>query len=278
MAFQKKKPAATVAQDTQVLEVAKTVTLDSTLAKLASAQVDVQKRFGEIQSIFTGKLDELGTVERAIELKHKELADLQGISVVATTLGELQAAVQEAVNKKAETEASVAKEREREQEEYDYQLGIERRQKEADFAVKDARREQGIAEREAKLKAAEEELAALKALRDGQQKLVADAVKTAEAILTHKLNKEHEHKDALAGKDNGYKLAELQSQVASANATNSGLVGEQNRLRQELTVAHKTIQELGAKALEAGSGRSALEAVQRQMELAQPTANSKNGR
>lgn len=259
--------------------------LDNVLGSLASAQADVQKQLGELSAAMAAKYGELEAVGTAIALKEAELKRLHQIEVNAETLDALQEEIANARTEwerekllrdraEAENEAEKAKARKRAEEEYAYKTAQDRRKAEDDFKAKIEAQNKANAEktevlqkgwmvREEALKAAEKELADLRSLRDNLAETIKKERAAEAAVVGNSLKGQYAHEAALMRKDmeTSAKIfaqtqAALETQVKNLEAQNA-------QLRAQLDKALTDNKEIARSAVEASSGRMALEAVQR---------------
>lgn len=273
----KKGPAAAVRAEQAVEKVA-TVTVDGAVSALAKVQVDLQKKLGEVSAAMTGALADLDAVNAAIAVKRGELKDLHGIEAAATTLGDLRDAIDAAKAQADRDAADRAEQRKRDEEQYAYRTGVQRRAEEDAHKARLAGLDKQYADRAAALALAEAELAELRKLKADHPALLDAAVRKAEAAVGASLKREFEHQRALADKDNQYKLAEAQRDLAALRAANDGLLAQLAQHRADLAAAHATVKDLGARALDAQSGKATLEAIQRMQETQAAGTAPKAGR
>jgi chromosome segregation ATPase len=260
------------------------LTQSSVANKLAAAQVEIQQTLAHLTANLTEKLAVLQSVESAIELKRQELSDLRQLETTAETLDQLESEIADrrvAWEQEQEQRTREVQEREEErrktwkraEEEYQYKLTQER-QREADAHAgkvaadlkvhreKLETLEKSWAEREAALKAREQELADLKArVADFPDELKKEVNKEV-AIATNSLKRQYETEMKLAAKDAETEQKLGEQQVLSANQTIAKLTAQIADLKGQLEQAHRDVKEISAKALDSASGRSAMEAVQ----------------
>lgn len=271
----KKTTVAVAAVRTEAaVERANGLTADSVVSKLASAQIEVQKKLGEVQATITGAISELDVVNQAIAAKKNELKEIHGIEVSAGTLAELQLAIEQERTKAASYEEELTQQRLRADEKYSYDIAIKRRNEtdvfnaklaaeKKTFEAEVANAKAGFEKREADVKAAEAELAKLRSeVASYPETLKAEIAKNS-AIVGNAAKKEYEHQKALADKDSANTLSNVQRDLAVSQAANKSLTEELARTRTDLEKARQSVETLGSKALEASSGKSALDAIQK---------------
>lgn len=260
-----------------VLAFVKTVKQADALADIASAQVGIQKMLADVSATVSGKLAQVETIDAAIALKKQELVDLHGVGDTATSLDDLEAEIDAVRVSWAKESAAVDAERLLEQQEFNAALTRQRRKEAEQFAdtlqrrnLEEAMRQESfnrsLADRDAQMKLKETEFAALKAQVDAfpaAQKSYADK---EVAIATNSLKRDYNQQLQMAqlNSDNATKM--FQAQLESANREILQKTGEITTLRLELASANARAESIASKALEAQSGRLALEAVQRSAE------------
>jgi hypothetical protein len=267
----KKKPAAQsietkvqAAKDDAVVKVAAELKADGVVAKLAAANVEIQKTLAHVGGVVTAELEQLDTVRRAIELKKGELATLYGIETAAVDLDEVKAqaaAVREQIEaereqwKKDEEEgdANIIKRRKRDEDEYAYGMGMKRRAEQDAHTAKMTAAEGKLSEREAVVRAAEKELADLRAQVANIPSLLEAERKKVAGAVAGELKSKHDFEAQLAKKDADNAKAVFDSQLAAALAANAALTARNANLEKELNQVRQDAKDIATKALEAGS-------------------------
>lgn len=292
-----KNQAAKAIRETEVLEAVSGLSLDSVSTTLASTQVEVQKSLADLSAKLVERIQQLKTVEEAIQLKQEELKQLYNIEAKEIELDDLQAEITRQRETWEEEQARKAREFEeqrseraknwrREEEEYKYELAQKQRKVEDTFKLKmeeqekanrnkQEQLEKNWAEREIDLKKRENEFAELKAKVEAHPEVVKKEVNAAVAIATNSVKKEYETKLTLGTKDfeTAQKLAA--QEVAALKLALEKATAQIGDIKGQLDQAHRDVKEISAKALESASGRSAMEALQKVLEKEPPYKTSK---
>ena len=272
-------------QQQVVLESVKGLRLAEVVSELGTTQVNVQQTLAELSATLTDKITQLQNIETAISIKEARLKELHDIDASATTLDDMKAQIAateaswvEQQNARTQQWNEQAAERtktlKREQDDYNYRITQERQRQTDEFetAVRTKQREEqnrqemltkGWQEREAVLKNAEKELTDLRARVANIQAEIDSATKREVAIESNRIKRDYEQQLQIARitADNDKKLAE--SAIINANAQISGLQGQINSLRNEVSAANERAETIATKALDASSGRQALDAIER---------------
>src|SRR4051794_4868721 len=206
-------------QEAEVLASVKDLNLDSVSKSIAETQVEIQKVLADLSAKVLERLQDLENVESSIRLKKEELKQLHEIEILATTLDDLQAGIQE--QRRSWEEEQATKQRDfkemqsernkqwkREEEEYQYRISQEHRkqqdtlttllgQQQKENKEKQEQLEKTWAEREGDLKKREQELADLRKFKDDYSEMVKKEVNASVAVATNSLKKEYETKMVL---------------------------------------------------------------------------------
>lgn len=215
------------------------------------------------------------------DYKAKEEEIRLGLSTLQADISRQRAEVQQAWTREqqehqrlvAQRDADLNTARQRENEQYSYKVSQERQRAEQEFAnrladqkraneLKQAELSRNWEQREADLKAQEDEVAKLKARVDGIQTEIDAAVKKEVAIVTNALTRDHKHQVELSTRDFAAKetvlnakVENLTTQLASANKAIADLT-------VQLAAANEKVAKIAGEALTAASGRQALSEVQ----------------
>lgn len=289
MAFKKavtKKSAVAAAEVETVKAAVKNVKPADVLSALATAQVEVQKTLASIGSQVNEQITLLDNVKAAVTIEENRLKELHEIDAAAMSLDEFEASVEQ---KKAEwadaeterqtrwqDEASERQKRwQREAAEYDYATKTERA-KEADaYTAELAKRNRdeqirqetlvkGWTERETALKAQEKEVSDLRATVANIPAEIKKAVDKEVAVATNSVKREYVQQLQIAELTaaNDRKISE--ATIGNLNSTISQLQAQLAAAQAEIKAANLRAETIATKAVEAQSGRQALEAIERQ--------------
>lgn len=261
--------------------------------KIGELGLTLQSALDTIRLTLVSSVQELEELRELIEATAKELEEVHGKEVVASSIQSLiaefelkQAEFIDEENRRRkdledkiaatlaaekERKAATEKARQQENEDYEYKLGVQRREAidAFDQEMRKRTREQqdierdlkrGWQEREAALKAQEKEVVELKNMVVGFDALVDAEKKKAVAQATGAMSQNHKHEieilTAKAASDKSLlesKLENLAAQLAAANSTIAAL-------NAKLTAAENRVESIAKSAMERDSGRSALEA------------------
>lgn len=282
----------------QVRTTVKSLKPTDVLSAIATAQVSLQKTLSDVASQVNEKIDLLNQVQTAIEIEQARLEELHGIDAAAMTLDEMETQIKQASEQASESENErnarwIQEEadrkvlRQREQADYDYNLKLNRKKVEDEWQAllekrqrEEAARQEILAkgwkEREESIASQEKEIAELRNQVAAIPVELKKAVDREVAIASNSIKREYETKILLAQKDTeaSQKLSE-----ASLNAANQTIARQQSQiteLQTQVLAANERAESIARSAVEASSGRQALEAVQRQTEtLGQSTGKSR---
>lgn len=267
----KKKPAPAsietkvqAARDEATVKAVSGLTADTVAAKLATASVEIQKKLAEVGGVVSGELAQLDDIRRTIELKKAELKDLYGIEAAVVELDKVKAeaeAVRESIQQEreawereaAEGDANIIQARKRAEDEYAYQTALKRRKEEDAHRDKMAAAETAITAREAAVKAAEKELADLRAQVTNIPSLLEAERKKVAAAVTAEARGKYETEIALAKKDADAAAAIAANSLAAAKEANAALAQRNTYLEKEIEKVRADAKDIAAKALEAGN-------------------------
>lgn len=271
-------------KDAAVREKVATITPESALRSLGTAQAAIGKLFGNAAEQVAAALQELETVKRATELEREELTKLRGIDTVSKNLEDLQKeyedlkvsltkahdeealvlAAQEAEATRRFDEKQAVMELEFTQKKLAAQSAFEQTIHTASIAERDRREmvEKNWALREEVLATKEKEFASLQAQVAAFPEQLKKDTDKATAIATNSVKSHYEHQLQLIQKDaevekklakNSIDSLQLQldtatAQLASANA--------------RIAASEEKVQSIATKALDAASGRQSLAELQ----------------
>ena len=300
MAFAKKtatkKTQVAAAEVEQIKTAVKNVKPADVLSALATAQVEVQKTLASIGSQVNEQITLLDNVKSAVKIEEERLSELHDLDAAAMSLDEFLASAEQkkADYAKAEQERQARWQEEatdrqkrwtRETAEYDYATTQARTKATDEWNAEVARRQRdeqirqetlvkGWTERETALKSQEKEVADLRTTVANIPAEIKKAEDKAVAIATNSLKRDYTQQLQIAEitASNDKKIAE--STIANLNATIVQLQAQLAASQAETKAANQRAESIAAKAVEASSGRQALEAVQRTTE----TIGQSNGK
>lgn len=278
-----------------VLADVSSLTAEAAVKKVTEAGLSINKTLGGINEQVISLVEELKKLDEAIKLKTDELAALHGKDVAASAIdllvteydkkrAELQAEMdlrqREIMEKRAlfETDLAATRQaaevaRKRSEEEYAYAIQQQRKKEQDAFAEqmrvqaaaerdRKEKLEKDWAEREAKLKAQENEFQALKEQVANFPNVLKKAEDAAASIAGNRMKSEWEMKFTLAQKDSEAALKVAALEVQNLKMTSQKQETEISSLREALKAAEEKVRSIAEKALESASGARALAEVQ----------------
>jgi hypothetical protein len=283
--------------------MAKVATLspEAVSEKVNKARFEIDRIIGSVNELLIDRTNELRAVSDAIEIQRDELIRLHGVDTVAAALDvliaehtaksdEFQKLTRETQQRWIEEQQLHAKqlqeqyselEKKRQREEADYQYSTSQRHKkvEDEFAEKmritQAQERdhhemltKSWTEREATLKAREQELLDFKAKVEQFPTQLDAEVKRQVAIVTNSLTRDHKHELELLKRDTSSAAQLAAEQIKQLQVANQALTAQAEVLQTKLAEAYAKNTELSGKALEAASGRQALNEL-RDLQLTQ---------
>lgn len=276
MAFKKKSTArSTTVEEAKADEVKTAVgklTAEKVTQNLAAAQLTVQKGIAQVSTDVVQLFAQKETLEADIALKESTLKNLHDIEVAAETLDRLNGEIEEGRQTWADEQAEKVKDREREEEAFTYERNRRRKQLEDAQKDQDALRHKAFSDREAALKAQEQELVDLRAAAAAHPAALETA--KAEALVEGKMD---------AGRSHGFETRALKTEHASEKAVLTlqaqhlqALVTDKEatiaRLQGELAIAHASTKELATKVTEAANNRELVASLQQALSASQGQA------
>jgi len=277
-----KNKVQTIRND-EVLTNVKGLTLDSVNSKLAATQVEISRTLGDVGVKLTSKLNELGDVESAIQIKKDELKNLYDIEYSAQVADDLNNSIEatrqawakeqeDKLRRDAEAASEKEKARIRMEEEYSYSVLQKRKkdedafrlsmeQKDRESKEKHAILEKGWLDRENALKTRETKISELEALVADIPNRIKKESDAHVAIATNSLKKEYETRITLLTKDSETDKKLATQEINSLNATITKLSAQIIDLQKSLAQAHNDVKDISAKALESASNRAVADAL-----------------
>jgi colicin import membrane protein len=267
------------------------LSVDTVVGEISNLGLEVSKSLTSLSNQLVQEVNRLATAREAVALEQKELERLHKIDVAATALDQLvsdysrqkeqfeaematqRAAWQEELRQtereRKEQDELLKKQRQREIDDYEYRKTLERKkaQDKYDEEMKLQERankekqetlEKSWRERDAALKASEEELKTLrKEAADFPAKLQRESEKAA-AEATRATEEKLEQRMLLLAKDREaeQRVAELRIKTLEENLTRQS--AQMTTLEKQLEDAKRQVQEIAVKAIEGASGAKAL--------------------
>ncbi len=285
---------ASRARMAEVRNTAKEFSVEQALQSVGKVNLEVSKHFSSVSEALIEQAKHLETVTEAVDLAEKELEELHGKEVVASSLASLMAEFevkkQELHQKKLDMEdvwkrdtaahdkfwkeqtADAAKQRAREQQEYEYNLTKARKEIQDDFDEKMATLDKqnrdkqealqkSWAAREQALAMKETEVAELKKqVEEFPMKLSAE-VKREVAIATNSQKREYDFQIQMHLKDAASQAALSKQTITALEKSKEDQAVLIADLQRQLVSAKEQVANIATKALESASGAVALERV-----------------
>jgi hypothetical protein len=279
------------AREIEIRTAVEGLSVETVVGEISNLGLEVSKSLAALSDHLVQEVNRLATVREAVALEQKELERLHKIDVAATALDQLvddyarqkeqlevemaaqRAAWQEELRQterdRKEQDELLKKQRQREADEYEYRKALERKKAQDKYEEemklqerankeKQETLEKSWREREAALKASEDELKNLRKeaaefsarLQQESEKAAAEAVRACE--------QKSEQRILLLSKDSeGEKrLAELRIKALEENLTRQS--AQMAALEKQLEEAKRQVQEIAVKAIEGASGAKAL--------------------
>ena len=282
---------AAKSREADVRQAAGGLTVDQVVGEISVLGLQVSKALGELSGRLVGEVERLATLREAVALEQSELQRLHRVDVVATAVDQLvqdydarkQAFQAEIAAARAEWEAetgererssrdyeeTLKKQRQRENDEFEYKKALERKKAQDKYDEEQRLRDRqnrekqetldkSWQEREAALKAREEELAQLRRDSELFPKRLAEELERAVEEARRQAERQFEQRLLVATKD-----AEGDRRVAELRImTLDELVARQTdqlaALQKQLDEAKQQVQDIAVKAIEGASGARAL--------------------
>lgn len=307
-AIDPKTAAATRARSAAVRASVQGVTVETAVQNTANLGLEVQRALAGVSEKLVQATQELADTNEAIRLANEELETIHKIDTAATAIDiliqdyeEKNKTLEETFKEKEtlalreeterarktqEAERNSAQQRQREIDEYTYKKNQERafaedafkekmRVQARDNEIRQQELARGWADREASLKAQEEETVKLRAEVASYPEKLSKETAAQVAIATNSLKRNLEMEFSLKSKDmetnariQQAQLVELNKQLTSATEINA-------RLQAQLDLANAKVESIATKAIEGSSKRDAFEAA---MQLNQSKDNSTSQR
>jgi len=287
----KKSEETSKLREMEIRQTVEGISVEEVVKGLSDLGLDLSKALAGLSEQLVQEVNRLSSAREAVELERKEIERLHKIDVASTALDLL---VQDYARKKEELESGIAaqraswdeelkrterdrkeqeenlrKQRQREIDEYEYKKALERKKAQDNYEEgmklleKQNREKQEALEkiwqqREAALKAQEEESARLKSESEGFPAKLEKACAQAAAEATRATTQKYEQQLLLLKKESEAekRLAELQ--IKTLEDTLARQAAQMETLQKQLDEAKQQVQEIAVKAIEGASGAKAL--------------------
>jgi hypothetical protein len=294
-------------REAEVHQAVEGASVDGIVNEISALGLHLSKALSDVSARLVAEVERLTTLREAVEIEQRELQRLHKIDIAATSLDQLvqdyeakkQAFQAEVAAASAEWESETAerertareyedalkKQRQRENDEFEYKKALERKKAqdkyEEELRVRDRQNrekqetlEKSWQDREAALKAREEELAQIRKDAEAFPKRLAQEVERAVGEARRQAAQENEQRMLVATKD-----AEADRRVAELRVTTlEEIVARQAEqlatLQRQFDEAKRQVQDIAVKAIEGASGARALAHVN---EIAMEQARTRPG-
>jgi hypothetical protein len=282
------------ARDAEVRQAGAGVTVEAVVQGLADLSLQVSKALGDVSARLVAEVERLTTLREAAAIEQRELERLHRIDIVATSIGQLlqdhaakkQALEAEMATERAawdaetaereragrEDEESLKKQRQREADDYEYRKALERKKAQDKYDEEQRLRdrqnrekhealEKSWQEREAALKAREDEVAQLRKDADTFPKRLAQEVERAVNEARRQADQQFEQRLLVASKDADADKRVAELRVKTLEETVAHQTEQLAALQKQVDEAKQQVQEIALKAIEGASGARALSHV-----------------
>ncbi len=217
--------------------------LNSSLFTPQSSNLD------ETLQVFTSLLEKINKTKGDFEKLQKDMSETR-----EAWAKEQKQHNQEVVERNQEEELA----RKREQETYEYEMGLQRKKADDEFADKKAKWEKELADRREEIEADKKELVELRRQAGTFEAEKDKAVKEASSLLTRELTGRFETENKLKGQE--YKAEKDISalKIESLTADNGRQAKEIESLKRALEEATRQIKEVAVKVIESGSSKTSM--------------------
>ena len=282
------------ARDAEVRQAGAAVTVEAVVQGIADLSLQVSKALGDVSARLVAEVERLTTLREAAAIEQRELERLHKIDIVATSIGQLlqdQAAKKQALEAQMATERaawdaetaereragredeeSLKKQRQREADDYEYRKVLERKKAQDKYDEEQRLRdrqnrekhealEKSWQEREAALKAREDEVAQLRKDADTFPKRLAQEVERAVNEARRQADQQFEQRLLIASKDADADKRVAELRVKTLEETVAHQTEQLAALQKQVDEAKQQVQEIALKAIEGASGARALSHV-----------------
>ena len=283
-----------ILHNAEVQQAVADVTVDAVVNDVSALGLRVSKALNDVSVQLVAEVERLTRVREAVEIEQRELQRLHKVDIVATALDQLvqdheakkQAFQEEVAAARAEWESETAdhergtreyeeslrKQRQRENDEFEYRKALERKKAQdkydEELRLRDRQNrekqetlEKSWQEREAGLKAGEEEVARLRQDAEAFPKRIAQEVERAVGEARRQAAQENEQRLLVATKDAEADRRVSELRITTLEAVVARQAEQLAALQRQLDEAKQQVQDIAVKAIEGASGARALDHV-----------------
>ncbi|HZL96311.1 MAG TPA: hypothetical protein VFB99_21840 [Vicinamibacterales bacterium] len=278
-------------REAEVRQAVEGVSVDQVVGEISALGLHVSKALGELSSRLVAEVERLATLREAVTLEEHELQRLHKVDVVAAAVDQLvqeyeakkQALQSEMSGAKAEWDAetgareqagreyeeNLKKQRQRENDEFEYKKMLERKKAQDKYDEEQRLRDRqnrekqealdkGWQERDAALKAHEDELTELRKESDAFPTRLAQEVERAASETRRKVEQEFDQRLVVANKDAEADRRVAELRIKTLEEITARQADQLAALQKQLDEAKQQVQDIAVKAIEGASGARAL--------------------
>jgi hypothetical protein len=278
-------------REAEVRQAVEGVGVDGVVGEISALGLHVSKTLSDLSTRLVGEVERLTTLREAVEIEQRELQRLHKIDIAATALDHLvqdyearkQALQGEIATAKAEWESEASererggreyeealkKQRQRENEEFEYKKTLERKKAQDKYDEEQRLRdrqnrekqealEKSWQEREAALKAREDEIGQLRKDALAFPARLAQEVERAVGEARRQAAQESEQRLLVATKDAEADRRVAELRIRNLEETVAGQVEQLAARQRQLDEAKQQVQDIAVKAIDGASGARAL--------------------
>ena len=267
------------------------VSVETVVRQIATLGLDVSRALAEVTEKLTAQVQELADVREAVAIERRELERMHKIDIAATTLDHLieengrtrqafEVEIAEARNEwkaeatqterdRREVEETLKKQRTREAEDFEYKKALERKKAQDKYDEdqrqlerKNAERQETLTkqwqQREAALKAQEEEVARLRTEVAEFPSRLARETEAAVAEARRQVEAGFERQILILKKDAEAEARLTDLRVKALEQSLAAAAAQTVALEKQLTEAKQQVQDIAVRAIEGASGARAL--------------------
>ncbi len=278
-------------RDAEVRQAVDNASVDGIVNEISALGLHVSKALGDVSTRLVAEVERLTTLREAVEIEQRELQRLHKVDIAATALDQLvqdyeakkQAFQAEMAAAKAEWESEAAerergareyeeslkKQRQRENDEFEYKKALERKKAQdkydEELRLRDRQNrekqetlERSWQDREAALKAREDEFGQLRKDAEAFPKRLAQEVERAVGEARRQAAQENEQRLLVATKDAEADRRVSELRIKALEEVAARQAEQLAALQRQLDEAKQQVQDIAVKAIEGASGARAL--------------------
>ena len=278
-------------KDGETLRAAEAITVEGAVEQISRLSLEVSRAFTGISEKLVEEVNRLTMVRSAVALERQELERLHQIDVAATALdllvrehaqqkqqfeaemaaqrAEFEERSQAAERERKEQEDALKKQRQREIDDYEYKKNLERKRAQDKYdeeirlqEKKNQERQEALtkdwAQREAALRAQEEELQQLRKDAAGFPARLEQEVQRAAAQAAKEARQQAEHQTQMAQKEAEAERRMAELRIKTLEDLLARQTAQMGELQKQVDEAKRQVQEIAVRAIEGASGARTL--------------------